>query len=105
MNKKGFTLVELIVTIAILLSITLVAIPSVSKMKSNNEKKQKGRIEQIIIDAKDTYCDFNTCNSEIEIKALIDQKLLDRDTIDNIIDIDNCKITNDSTKLNQQCFK
>lgn len=50
-NKKGFTLVELLAVLAILVTILLVVIPSVTSSLSRNEKKELESKKQIIISA------------------------------------------------------
>lgn len=50
-NKKGFTLVELLAVLAILVTILLVAIPSVTSSLSRTEENELESKKQIIISA------------------------------------------------------
>ena len=50
-NKKGFTLVELLAVLAILVTILLVVIPSVTSSLSRNEKKELESKKQLVVNA------------------------------------------------------
>ena len=104
MNKKGFTLVELVVTIAILVTVTLVAVPSIANMTNRNKQKQKDRIEQLILDAKDTYFSFNESESTVTVSKLINEKLIDENSISDIVN-STCSIGKSATQINNTCFK
>ncbi len=104
MENKGFTLVEIVVTVAILLAAAAISIPSVITMNNNNKEKQKKRVEQIVIDAKDSYCNFNECSGEIELSTLINNDLLDEEDIEEYINL-GCTIDASATKLAPSCIK
>ena len=51
LNKNGFTLVELLAVLAILVTILLVVIPSVTSSLSRNEKKELESKKQLVVNA------------------------------------------------------
>ncbi len=62
MNKKGFTLIELITVIALLAIIALVAIPAVDRaLKEGREKLSNTQINQIVKGAKEFFADNIYC--------------------------------------------
>ena len=54
-NKKGFTLVELIVAIAIVISILLIAIVSVTKISTKQKENAYEQVKQEVIGAAEDY--------------------------------------------------
>ena len=82
MNEKGFTLTELLATIAILLLIVSISIPSIAVIRSNNDEKFLKEYKDIIINAADSYMNLNTLSNPTEacynlkIDTLIKEKLL-----------------------------
>lgn len=74
MNKKGFTLTELIVVIVIIGLVLLIVIPVSSNIMQNNAE-EKGRFYvQTLENAVNTYCDMYKTNnvefSELETEGL-----------------------------------
>ena len=69
MNKKGFTLVELIAVVTIIGIIALIAIPSIMTL-SNNSKK-----EQVISDAKKLISDVKYKSKLIEYEEYYPDKV------------------------------
>lgn len=81
LNNKGFTLVELLAVLAILITILLVAIPSITSSLSRSEKKELDAKKELIASSveiavsKNDSCYYsqfknNTCNFSV-------QKLID----------------------------
>lgn len=66
-NKKGFTLVEMLVAIGILLLITILTYPSFNKLNKKTEEKFDYSIKTIVENAAKIYVDNN--------KELIDEKI------------------------------
>lgn len=83
LNKKGFTLVELLVVIVILAVIMSIAIPSVtSSIERSKDKQKKAKIE-LIISAAELYADSHkntfTAGSDVTVKELITKGLLTKE--------------------------
>ncbi|MBQ7141107.1 MAG: prepilin-type N-terminal cleavage/methylation domain-containing protein [Bacilli bacterium] len=89
LNKKGFTLIEIIAVIAILLIFTIISVPNITNRLNKNDDKKREIVEQSIIDAASTYCDFNECQFPLDVTNLIPE-LLDEDELNeyysNIVD-------------------
>ena len=66
-NKKGFTLVEMLAAIGILLLITILTYPSFNKLNKKTEEKFNYSIKTIVENAAKIYVDNN--------KELIDEKI------------------------------
>lgn len=66
-NKKGFTLVEMLAAIGILLLITILTYPSFNKLNKKTEEKFDYNIKTIVENAAKIYVDNN--------KELIDEKI------------------------------
>lgn len=83
MNKKGFTLVELLATITILILMSVIIgvnITSILKSTENNQKDfDKKQIEKaacVYVDS-DSLCSEHNCDNNVTIEALIKSGLLD----------------------------
>lgn len=74
MNKKGFTLTELIVVIVIIGLVLLIVIPVSSNIMQNNAEEKGTFYVQTLENAVNTYCDmYKTKNvefSELETEGL-----------------------------------
>lgn len=83
LNKKGFTLVELLVVLVILVVIMSIAIPSVTSSIERSKEKQKNSKIEIIVSATEMYVDRhkNTCKTgcNVNIKDLICEELLTKE--------------------------
>lgn len=67
MNKKGFTLTELIVVIVIIGLVLLIVIPVSSNIMQNNAKEKGKFYVQTLENAVNTYCDmYKTDNVTLE---------------------------------------
>ena len=79
LNKKGFTLVELLVVIVILGVIMSIAIPSITSSIERSKDKQKTQIINLIVSAGELYVDKhkNTVNpGQITLDKLIGDGLI-----------------------------
>lgn len=88
LNKKGFTLVELLVVLVILVVIMSIAIPSITSSLERSKEKQKDATIKLIVSAaelyvdshKNTYADCKSSNiCRISIKDLISNGLLSKE--------------------------
>ncbi len=74
-NKKGFTLVELLVVLVILTVIMTIAIPSVTSSIERSKQKQKNSTIKLLESAAEIYIDRNKNtiynDSYVSIKAII----------------------------------
>jgi len=105
-NKKGFTLVELIATITIMLLITVIVTPNIIKYVDRGKDRQYEQLEsQIISAAKDYYIKNKDDGTSIPLSELINE--IDEEFIKNgkIIDPRNsgkCLTGNVIVELNGQ---
>lgn len=85
MNNKGFTLLEVILVVAILGVITLIVVPSVSGLLNKNKNEQYDNLKKSIISASKMYVSDNrynlgvvcndstdTYNFTIDLQTLVD---------------------------------
>ncbi len=81
MNKKGFTLIELVAVIAIIGIVSIIAIVGINRYLDRSYEKQLKIIRNTIEDATDNYRIYNTLVENTEL-SLVDLK---PDYIDNKI--------------------
>jgi len=80
-NNKGFTLIEIIGVIAILLAIVLVSIPSIVSIKNNNSEKNYNEILKTIYNSSEAYINLyevvweNDC-TKVYLNTLVNKKLI-----------------------------
>ena len=101
MNKKGFTLVELLATITIMLIIASIAIPTGIKFIQRADKKQYEILEKQIVSAASKYYVNNKNEKCIELDKLknnIDEKYLNE--AGDVINPNNNKVLNKKVKVN-----
>lgn len=81
LNKKGFTLVELLVVIVILGVIMSIAIPSITSSIERSKDKQKTQIINLIVSAGELYVDKhkNTVTPPITLNQLIEDGLITKE--------------------------
>ena len=83
LNKKGFTLVELLVVIVILGVIMAIAIPSITSSVERSKDKQKEQIIKLIVSAGELYVDKhkNTVKTgqQITLGKLIEDGLITKE--------------------------
>lgn len=82
LNKKGFTLVELLVVVIILGVIMSIAIPSITSSVERSKEKQKKQIENIVLSAAKIYVsDHEDVSGMITLDRLYCSKLITREDI------------------------
>ncbi|MBQ8192803.1 MAG: prepilin-type N-terminal cleavage/methylation domain-containing protein [Bacilli bacterium] len=81
LNKKGFTLVELLVVLVILVVIMSIAIPSITSSLERSKEKQKDATIKLIVSAGELYADRhkNTFDGIVTVAELIDNGFLTRE--------------------------
>ncbi len=65
-NNKGFTLVEIIVTIGLLVLIATITIPSIISMQNRNKQKNLEKLKETIVTAAETYYQNNLDIGELD---------------------------------------
>ena len=91
MNKKGFTLIELIAAISIMVIISIIVTVNITRMASNNIEKRQAEFERQLQDAACVYIDLASnreykalnCSSGCSVSSgsLIDEGLISADLI------------------------
>lgn len=76
MNRKGFTLVELLVVLVILVVIMSIAIPSVTSSIERSKQKQKDSKIEIIESAAELYMDRHKNTIEIDSSIITIEDLI-----------------------------
>ena len=59
MNKKGFTIIELLVTIAIIISLTAIVVVAVLNVSNKNKEQAYERVKQEVINAGESFFETN----------------------------------------------
>jgi len=78
--NKGFTLVELVITLALLIVIISIAVPNVNRMILRNRENQLARTHNIICEAARAYAhQSGSCRSVSNIEAQAGLKIVDAD--------------------------
>ena len=118
MNKKGFTLIETIMVIAILALLMLILVPNVIVLINKNNIKSCHNLEDSIINATKTYVTNNkyelgfscpstdsTSNINVSIEKLIESGdlKLSTDKLTNPKDDSEIKPDNTSVKVTYDC--
>lgn len=87
MNNKGFTLVELLAVLVILLSISVVAITNVTaSLKRNDEQELRAQEKKAINAAKIYFSNDNKMSEteSVKISALINGGYIDEEEVDKL---------------------
>ena len=92
MNKKGFTLTELIVVIVIIGLVLLIVIPVSSNIMQNNAEKKGTFYVQTLENAVNTYCDMYKTDS-VTLEQLTNEGLFKTESSNGV-----------STKLTDATF-
>lgn len=92
LNKKGFTMIELLAVLVILVVIMAIAIPSVTSSIERSKQKEKDQKIKLIESAAELYIDRYNCPNDgtVSIELLINNSSL---RASEIIDPDNSDST------------
>ena len=84
LNKKGFTLVELLVVIVIILAIMLVALPSINNTLEKSKTKDNSRTKELIESAASIYAnDMGITNGNISLSDMVSSGYLTKKEANN----------------------
>lgn len=83
MNKKGFTLTELIVVIVIIGLVLLIVIPVSSNIMQNNAEEKGKFYVQTLENAVNTYCDMYKTNN-VTLKELTSEGLFKKESSNGV---------------------
>ena len=104
MKNKGFTLIELIITITLVAVISLSIGVSVSGMLSRQKEKQAEELKKTIEEAACVYSEVeDTSATSVTLKTLIEAGLLDKDLTNPITK--NPLEENDKVEINWYNFE
>ena len=87
MNNKGFTLVELLAVITILLSLSIVVVTNVTASLKRSETQEENTQKKIVINAAKIYFSNNNKMSEteyVQISVLITGGYIDEEEVDKL---------------------
>lgn len=93
-NKNGFTLIELIVSISLVLLLFTLVVPGVTKLVRNSKKKQCENIKEIFYSAADLYVTDRKSSysgDKISLETLYNTNYIDEKYE---IEVNNSNITN-----------
>lgn len=79
MNRKGFTLTELITVIVIIGVVLLIVIPVTTNIMGDNDKEKGMAYVQTLENAVNTYCDMYSVE-DVTYKDLKEENLIDEST-------------------------
>lgn len=102
LNKKGFTLVELLVVIVILVIIMSIAIPSITSSLDRSKAKQRDAKVKLIESAAEIYVDRHNNSSSPTIQDLYNERLITIEQLKDPFNDENC-ITGDFGCSNSSC--
>lgn len=108
LNKKGFTLVELLAVIVILVSISYVAVSGISSSLENRDKKECIEQQELAVGAAKIYFSL-TDNKQVDIQDLKrggylkDGNKVDKLSNNDRIEIINNEYTYNGKKVGESC--
>lgn len=77
MNKKGFTLVELLAVMVLIVLVMLLIVPSLFSFKNKNDKKQYEAYENMMVEYTKTVPNYkketSICLKELNLKKISDK--------------------------------
>lgn len=79
MNNKGFTLIELVVTIALLAVVSIISFVSITTIINKSNENECNNLEKTIISATKSYISDNRYSEGIELNMTISASTLKND--------------------------
>ena len=109
MNNKGFTLVELLAVIVILISISFVAVAGISSSLEKRNEKECEEQKELAISAAKMYFSLNNENitsSSVYVRTLVDNNYFsDKSKIDRL-DLDSViRLSGDKFVIDRDCLE
>lgn len=101
MNNKGFTLVELLAVMVILVAISLIAVGGISASLEKRDIKECQEQQELAVGAAKIYFSLNN-SSEVTIGELVSKKYLGDKKIDRLNNSDKIKISSDKYLYNEK---
>ena len=102
LNKKGFTLVELLVVIVILVIIMSIAIPSITSSLDRSKAKQRDAKVELIESAAEIYADRHIGTTTVSVSDLYNEGLITIEQLKDPFNDKNC-IIEDVTCTGTSC--
>ena len=98
MNKSGFTLVELIAVLVLIVLVSLLTFPNLSNLMKNNNEKEFTTYESLMVSYAKTfslnkYVDFETNKGHICYRDLKMKPIRDSVTCNGYVEIDGNNLT------------
>lgn len=103
LNNKGFTLVELLAVVVILLAISVIAVTNVSaSLERNNNQELKSQEKMAISAAKIYFYDNNmmTVGSKVQIKTLYLDGYLNKSKTKKLVELQYVILCNNGYQIN-----
>ncbi|MDD4623994.1 MAG: DUF5011 domain-containing protein, partial [Bacilli bacterium] len=83
-KKSGFTMIEMLATILVLLVVVLIATPSIRRMVTNSEELSKSYTEELVLDAARDYATVNNKEVTKDLKIVGNYTIISLETLKNI---------------------
>ena len=101
MNKKGFSLVEMLLVLVLIAIVSMIILPSINKMITSSNQKEIEGYKKLITENLNLYVIDKeksiSWNGNTAVISLNDLKNINPD-----IDIDNCSIKNDKLTITRK---
>ncbi|MDD2625367.1 MAG: DUF5011 domain-containing protein, partial [Bacilli bacterium] len=83
-KKSGFTMIEMLATILVLLVVVLIATPSIRRMVTNSDELSKSYTEELVLDAARDYATINNKEVTKDLKIVGNYTIISLETLKNI---------------------
>lgn len=96
MNKKGFSLVEMLLVLVLISIISLIVVPNINKMTSSNKEQEIDGYKKIILESLNMYVIDKKKSLNVGVNEISFNNLK---AINSDINIENCSLKNDKIKI------